>query len=393
MGVALNGMDLVDPVVQDLATPGMTPVLAIERVLDAHLHQRFAESFSSVLIKPPSVKFHSMYFQQRYASLPVLVKTGYETWYPEITLVTKPHDSFDEVNLTSRCLDLLPIHYGGGVSRVHQLKKKELKRQTNHVLRINHIKLGTEVIQAVLDRLLQAAPSQPLIANFDPEAGAYGHRVVAFDHMLTNQRLLCECSMFFHRAAVASSDAEGIGRNAMRDYLAGCDYRPDLCHLCVARGSPEDERFGTSVETNFEAYIDQVMFDLGVDRRTARAEIMHVLSLSRWQRESALYGIVREIFPDSQVLREASPEWLGRMRIDIYLPELRLAIEHQGEQHFRPLPVFGGEEAHLRVVERDELKRKLCAENGVDVVDFRFDSALTKAAVRYRLRKHLEAME
>ncbi|MCP2938061.1 hypothetical protein NK983_35735, partial [Salmonella enterica subsp. enterica serovar Typhimurium] len=73
-----------------------------------------------------------------------------------------------------------------------------------------------------------------------------------------------------------------------------------------------------------------------------------------------LYGVVRDLFPDTRVLREASPEWLGRMRIDIYLPELKLAIEHQGEQHYRPIAVFGGEDAHLRVLERDALKRKLC---------------------------------
>ena len=149
----------------------------------------------------------------------------------------------------------------------------------------------------------------------------------------------------------------------------------------------------TAFETNFKAYVDQVMFDLQVDSRTAQAEVMHVLGLSRWQRESALYGLVRDLFPDNQVLREASPEWLGRMRIDIYLPELKLAIEHQGEQHYRPIAVFGGEEAHRRVVERDELKRRLCNENGVDVVDFRFDAPITKASVKNRLRRYLVTAE
>lgn len=131
------------------------------------------------------------------------------------------------------------------------------------------------------------------------------------------------------------------------------------------------------------------MFDLGIDSRTAQAEVMHVLRLSRWQRESELYGLVRDLFPDYQVLREASPDWLGRMRIDIYVPDLGLAVEHQGEQHYRPIAVFGGEEAHRRVVERDELKRRLCAENSVEVVDFRFDSPITKTAVKNRLKRFL----
>jgi hypothetical protein len=77
------------------------------------------------------------------------------------------------------------------------------------------------------------------------------------------------------------------------------------------------------------------------------------------------------------------------MRIDIFLPELKLAIEHQGEQHYRPIPMFGGEEAHARVVERDTLKRKLCLENGVSVIDVRFDATITKSAIKQRLGKFL----
>ena len=389
----LDGAKLVDQVVSDLAVPGMTPVLAIERALETHLYQVFSYALSSILIKPPKVKFHSMYFKRRYASLPELLKTGYETWYSEITLATKSVNSFEEIELCSIGIELVPIDYGWGVSRISQLKKKELKKQTNHVLRINHIRVGVEVIQAVLDQLVDSTLSQPLIANFDPLAGSWNHRIVSFDHMLSGQRILCECARPFHSAAVATSENEGSHARALREYLAQCDYKANLCHLCVARVSPEDERYGSSIETNFKAYVDQVMFDLQVDSRTAQAEVMHVLGLSRWQRESALYGLVRDLFPDNQVLREASPEWLGRMRIDIYLPELKLAIEHQGEQHYRPIAVFGGEEAHRRVVERDELKRRLCDENGVDVVDFRFDAPITKASVKNRLRRYLVTAE
>lgn len=390
MEVSLNGMSLVDSIVQDLAAPGMTPVLAIERALEVHLHERFVAAFSNALVKPPKVKFHSMYFKQRYASLPALLGSGYETWYPEITLATVPAHAFDQIELISESLDLLPIVYGGGVSRAHQLKRKDLKRQTNHTVRINHIKLGSNVIQAVLSRLEQSPPAQPLISNLDPLSSSWGLRIVSFDHMLSGERNLCECSRAFHENAMANMNTGGHHRSALREYLSTCDYRAGLCHLCLARTLPENDRYGPSIETNYESYLDQVMFDLNVDQRTARAEVMRLLGMSRWRRESTLYGLVREIFPDSQILREASPQWLGRMRLDIYLPELALAVEHHGEQHYRPLAVFGGDEAHKRVVERDALKRRLCAESGVEVVDFRFDSALTKASVRHRLRRHLE---
>lgn len=116
---------------------------------------------------------------------------------------------------------------------------------------------------------------------------------------------------------------------------------------------------------------------------------MQLLGLSRWKREAQLFQIVRELFPDQRILREASPEWLGRMRLDIYLPELQLALEHQGEQHYRPIGAFGGEGAYTRVVERDALKRQLCRENEVEVLDVRFDAPISRAALRQRLLRYL----
>lgn len=101
--------------------------------------------------------------------------------------------------------------------------------------------------------------------------------------------------------------------------------------------------------------------------------------------------MLRELFPDEKVLREASPDWLGRLRLDFYLPGLRLAIEHQGELHYQPIKVFVGEAAHQRGVERVALKRKLCAENRVEVVDIRFDTPISAAALAQRFKRFLPA--
>jgi hypothetical protein len=62
---------VVESIALDLSAPGMTPVLAIEHALEAHLHERFAGAFSDILVKPFWVKFHRMYFKRPYASLSV----------------------------------------------------------------------------------------------------------------------------------------------------------------------------------------------------------------------------------------------------------------------------------------------------------------------------------
>lgn len=102
-----------------------------------------------------------------------------------------------------------------------------------------------------------------------------------------------------------------------------------------------------------------------------------------------LYQLVAHLLSGSAVEREASPEWLGRQRLDIYVPELRLAVEYQGQQHYEPVGVFGGNEALSRTKERDRRKRALCAANGVTVIYFRHDEPLTETVVAGKLKRFL----
>ena len=118
-----------------------------------------------------------------------------------------------------------------------------------------------------------------------------------------------------------------------------------------------------------------------------------LLGISRWKREDQLYDLVQKLFKSATILREASPEWLYGLRFDIYLPEYNLAIEHQGQQHYEPVDCWGGEEGFKNTVRRDYLKRKRCKDNGVSLVEVRFDQALTEVSLRYRLNRWLKLKE
>lgn len=170
------------------------------------------------------------------------------------------------------------------------------------------------------------------------------------------------------------------------------DYRAGLCHLCVAHEFGPGAvalRYGDDIQGFEDIYIDQLVIGEGLDERTARAEVQRRLGVSRWKSEAVLFQIVKEIVPDAIVQREASPAWLGRQRLDIFLPALDLAIEYQGAQHFGPISLFGGEEGFVRARERDELKKKLCEENGITVVYVTQGDPLTVPHIRRRLQKFL----
>ena len=66
-------------------------------------------------------------------------------------------------------------------------------------------------------------------------------------------------------------------------------------------------------------------------------------------------------------------KWLNRLSLDFYLPNYNIAIECQGIQHFEPVDFAGkGAEwarcAFEKLKERDILKKKLCADNGIDLI-------------------------
>lgn len=116
-------------------------------------------------------------------------------------------------------------------------------------------------------------------------------------------------------------------------------------------------------------------------------------------RQGQLYKIVSQIFPEYKVeYNYKSFGWLmnnktgQKLEYDIYVDEIKLAIEHDGEQHFCPVR-FGGvslEKATAAFEElkyRDRLKNKLSRQNGIRLVRFKYDEELSREAVEKKLKK------
>jgi hypothetical protein len=88
-----------------------------------------------------------------------------------------------------------------------------------------------------------------------------------------------------------------------------------------------------------------------------------------WVSETLLYQQLKRAFDDIEVVQHASPAFLGKQHYDVYFPEYKIAVEYQGDQHFKPIDYFGGEEAYALGQERDKKKRELSRKNGVTQID------------------------
>lgn len=105
-----------------------------------------------------------------------------------------------------------------------------------------------------------------------------------------------------------------------------------------------------------------------------------------WVSEVALLDLVRTIWPSA--VHQWRPAFLGMQSVDIHVPELGLAIEYQGQQHYDPIELFGGQEGLELTRARDEAKRMLLARHGMRLLEWRFDVPITRAA----LLSHLAEM-
>lgn len=86
--------------------------------------------------------------------------------------------------------------------------------------------------------------------------------------------------------------------------------------------------------------------------------------------ESKLESEVKNILLKNNIKFEQQKrfDWLGRQSLDFYLPEHNIAIECQGEQHYRPIEFFGGNDEFQKIIKRDNEKLEKCKKNNIEIL-------------------------
>lgn len=111
------------------------------------------------------------------------------------------------------------------------------------------------------------------------------------------------------------------------------------------------------------------------------------IGVSPWVSENKLFQLIKKRFRGHDVRQHDIPLWIEPQHLDVYVADLRLAIEYQGEQHYRPVEVFGGGEAFFRTQERDRRKAENCRRVGVALEYVRYDehieTRVEEIATRY----------
>lgn len=109
-----------------------------------------------------------------------------------------------------------------------------------------------------------------------------------------------------------------------------------------------------------------------------------------WINETTLKHIVKELFPNLEVIAHYRPSWLDGLELDIYVPEIKLAFEYQGIQHFQAVKHWGGKEKLKIQQEHDKRKKQICDNLGVTLIYFDYTEEITTEYVKTKISEFVD---
>lgn len=135
-----------------------------------------------------------------------------------------------------------------------------------------------------------------------------------------------------------------------------------------------------------EAYVAQRIKVMGLDWVKRSGDNRRKVSRG----QLALANILKRLIPGAEIVNE---EPIGeRLRLDIYCPKFKLAIEYHGRQHFHYVEHFHDDyHGFLESQRRDQRKLEICKDLGIALVVFRYNDDLSEEAVFDRLMDALSA--
>ena len=100
--------------------------------------------------------------------------------------------------------------------------------------------------------------------------------------------------------------------------------------------------------------------------------------------QTVLTSVAKKLLPGQKIINE---HHIGdRLKLDVYCPSYKLALEFHGIQHFKYSPLFfDSREEFIEAQKRDDKKAQMCAEQGIALVVFRYNDNISEDNVYARI--------
>ena len=106
------------------------------------------------------------------------------------------------------------------------------------------------------------------------------------------------------------------------------------------------------------------------------SDVYSIFDESFFSLSKKLYNTLKENFSNIEIIHSYyNASIFSKQELDIYIPKYKIAIEFQGEQHFKPIDFgnYGNEKAAAIFednIQRDIKKKQICEENNIKLLYF-----------------------
>jgi hypothetical protein len=172
------------------------------------------------------------------------------------------------------------------------------------------------------------------------------------------------------------------------DYLFKKDYRTNYIKQVLNHDDIARFRFYDKFKKGYWKFEDEDLREknFALVKQDLREEWFE----NKWKREQILFENVQTILSDKNipVIRWFSPQKLKRQNLDIYFEYKgkKYGIEHQGEQHYKPIKHWGGRKGYNHRVKLDRLKKMRCKRAKINFVEFGYFEEINKFAIIKKLK-------
>jgi len=199
-------------------------------------------------------------------------------------------------------------------------------------------------------------------------ANRYGGKCLATEYTNMHTKLLWECSD-------GHEFEKALSHIHYRDqWCPYCCPRPPLTiDDCFAEGINNGGRCVSTIYVNCE---EPLVWECSESHQW-RANLKSIRVNKSWcpvcnnfrKKQGELTKILEDILTQDSMCNFKGFEWLKnpetnrKLEIDIWFPEIKLAVEYDGRQHFEPVDYFGGEDEFRKTLNRDKVKNALIQKN------------------------------
>ena len=172
------------------------------------------------------------------------------------------------------------------------------------------------------------------------------------------------------------------------NYLYRKDYKPKYTRQVLNHNDIARFRFYDKFKKGYWKFEDEDLREknFALVKQDLREEWFE----NKWKREQILFENVQTILSDKNipVIRWFSPQKLKRQNLDIYFEYKgkKYGIEHQGEQHYKPIKHWGGRKGYNHRVKLDRLKKMRCKRAKINFVEFGYFEEINKFAIIKKLK-------